>query len=376
MARKTKEEKLINDKKKLYIKIAIFALICLLVGISFIFATDIENFINFKYAGEQASTDIDESGLVVHFIDVDQADAIAVSFPNGETMLIDTGDNKQGSNQKLMGYLENKFFANKSDKVIDHMLITHSDADHVGGADEVLEAYQVNNVYHPDIEELKTVTKTFDDFYQAMLAEPNCENEINKAGNKLDIGSVTIELYSPFYNSITSANNNNQSPIMIMTYADKRIMFTGDARNDLEKEVLEKYPDANFNVDVLKVAHHGASSSSCKEFLNQAKPEYAIISVGKDNSYGHPTEETISRLKQNGVKDNCLYRTDLNGNVILSISNDGNIAIATDNSTYTTVFIKWVYVAPGIVVICAIVLFVPKSKQKDLKKAAKKAKNN
>lgn len=110
MSKDNKTKDSTNKKKMVTIKVIVFLSICLIVGLSFLFKTPIENFINFKYAGEQATNNIDESGLVVHFIDVDQADAIAIKFPNNKTMLIDSGDKDSGSNQKFLGYLENKFF--------------------------------------------------------------------------------------------------------------------------------------------------------------------------------------------------------------------------------------------------------------------------
>lgn len=363
---KTKIEK--NSKKTLTIKIIVFSLICLLVGVSFFFKSPIEEFINFKYAGEQASNKIDESGLVVHFIDVDQADAIAIKFPNNKTMLIDSGDKQVDSNTKLLGYLDNKFFVGR-EKVFDYVLITHSDTDHVGGAASVYENYQVNYTFYPDVDKNKNAS--FKKFIEAMQNEPNSEYETHNAGDKIEEGEVVVDFYSPFYNSITNANNNNQSPIMILSYGGRKVMFTGDARYDLEKDVLKQYPNVDFDIDVIKVAHHGSSSSSCKEFLAAAKPEYAVISCGKDNSFGHPKEDALERLKNAGVKDNCLYRTDKNGNVILSISNTGVIAFATDTSTYTTTFVKWEYVAPGIIVVSFGIIFLPKKSTKSKSKSKK-----
>ncbi|MGN1162602.1 MAG: ComEC/Rec2 family competence protein [Christensenellales bacterium] len=371
MSKKNKSD-ISSARRTITIKIVIFLTICLIVGLSFFFKTPIENFINFKYAGEQASNDIDQSGLVVHFVDVDQADAIAIKFPNNKTMLIDSGDSKEGSNTKLLNYLDNKFFAGR-EKVFDYLLITHSDADHVGGAVSVYEKYQVNYTFYPDVDENKT--QTFKKFIDAMKNEPDSMYETNNSGDKIVEGGVVIDFYSPFYNAITNANANNQSPIMIMNFAGRKIMFTGDAGQDLEKDVLKNYSETDFDVDVLKVAHHGSRTSSCKDFLDVAKPEYAVISCGKDNKYGHPTDETLERLKSAGVKDNCLYRTDNNGNVILSISSNGVLAFATDNSTYTTVFIKWEYVAPGIIAVSFMIIFIPKKSSKHTKKS-KKAKTN
>lgn len=368
MSKVNKTKDSTNKKKMVTIKVIVFLSICLIVGLSFLFKTPIENFINFKYAGEQATNNIDESGLVVHFIDVDQADAIAIKFPNNKTMLIDSGDSKEGSNTKLLNYLDNKFFVGR-EKVFDYLLITHSDADHVGGAVSVYEKYQVNYTFYPDVDEDKS--QTFKKFINAMKSEPNSDYETNNAGDKIVESNVVIDFYSPFYNKITNANSNNQSPIMIMNFAGRKVMFTGDARQDLEKDVLEHYPNVNFDVDILKVAHHGSRTSSCKDFLDRAKPEYAVVSCGKDNRYGHPTNETLERLKAAGVKDNCLYRTDKNGNVILSISSNGIIAFATDNSTYTTTYIKWEYVAPGIIVASFVIIFTPKKLSKSKRKRKK-----
>lgn len=360
-----------STKNNLKIKIIIFVVICLLVGLSFIFTSQIEEFINFKYAGEEASTDIDNNGLVMHFIYVEQAEAILVEFPNDKLMLVDTGENDDQSTGLLLNYLNNKVFANRSDKDIDYMLITHTDSDHVGGAKEVLEEFQVNKVFHPKIS--KEPTKTYQEFLTAMGNEPNSTNEFHSADSDFSEGGVAIEFLAPLYNSITNKKNNNQSPIMILTYAGKKIMLTGDAESDLEKDVLDQYPDFDFDIDVLSVGHHGSSTSSCADFLEATKPEYAVISCGIDNKHGHPTQTVLDRLEQYGVKDNNLFRTDLNGNVVLSVSANGVLAIGTDNSTYTQVYIKWIYIAPGIVVISFAVLFAPNllKKNQNTKKSKK-----
>lgn len=363
------KEKNMISSKELITKIVVFVLICAFVGVSFVFKTQIENLINFKYAGEQTSNHIDQSGLVVHFIDVDQAEAIAIKFPNDKTMLIDTGDSKKSSNDKLLNYLENTFFVGRQ-KVFDYLLITHSDADHVGGAVSVYENYQVNYTFYPDVSE--ETSKTFGKFVDAMREEPNSDCETNDAGDKICEGEVVVDFYSPFYDKITNSIANNQSPIMIMSYAGRKIMFTGDARQDLEKDVLEKYPEVDFDVDVLKVGHHGSKTSSCEEFLVAVKPEYAVISCGAGNSFGHPTSEVLERLKMAGVDDNCLYRTDKNGNIILSISQNGVIAFETDQSTYVSVYVKWEYVAPSIIIVSFVIIFAPKSKSKRKSKNSRK----
>ena len=182
MSKVNKTKDSTNKKKMVTIKVIVFLSICLIVGLSFLFKTPIENFINFKYAGEQATNNIDESGLVVHFIDVDQADAIAIKFPNNKTMLIDSGDKDSGSNQKFLGYLENKFFVGR-EKVFDYVLITHAHDDHVGGAAAVYSKYQVNNTFYPNADETKP--ESFKNFINAMKDEPNSNYEINEAGKNI-----------------------------------------------------------------------------------------------------------------------------------------------------------------------------------------------
>lgn len=307
-----------------------------------------------------------ESGqLVVHYIDVGQGDCIYIAFPDGTDMLIDCGS--QGGSSEYQTSALNCLKALNPDGKIDRVMATHSDTDHISYLDEVLSEFQVGNVYMPNIRpklgksvEIKkevvavdsldasklkkftdndTIdTDTYAEFFIAALSEPNCNITLNIGKYEIRGQDYTFTFYclsqeewdsrslktKAGYSDATQINA--VSPIGILEYAGKKLVFTGDSNNSNEKYYCETYPYVD--CDVLKVAHHGSSTSSSKDFLQHVKCEYAVISVGDGNSYGHPEQEALDRLKENGIQK--IHRTDKCGNVTLTVSHTGEMAFSCE----------------------------------------------
>lgn len=254
--------------------------------------------------------------LKVHFIDVGQADSILIQTPNGKNMLIDAGNNNDGS--KVVSYLQNLGITK-----LDIIAGTHPHEDHVGGMDTVINMLQVGKVYMPKV---TSNTKTFEDVITA-IKNKGLNITTPTPGTTVDLdSSVKLEILAP--NGNTYEDLNNYSIVFKLTYGSKSFLFTGDAEDVSEREMLAK--GYNLKADVLKVGHHGSNSSTTSEFLSAVAPQYAVISVGKDNEYGHPTQATMDKLKNASV---TVYRTDENGTIVATC--DGNtITFSTTPGSY------------------------------------------
>ena len=235
----------------------------------------------------------DQTSLKVYFFDVGQADSMLIQN-NGENMLIDAGNNEDGetlvNNLKTLGV-----------EKIDYLVGTHPHEDHIGGMDDIINSFEIGKIYMPNV---STNTKTFEDVIDA-AKNKNLQIETPKAGDKFTIGKASCEVA---YVGNDKENLNLSSIIIKMKYNNLSYLFTGDTEADVENKI-------DFGkINILKVAHHGSDTSSSEKFVNETAPEVAIISVGKDNSYGHPSNEIIKRYEKVGSK---IYRTDEVGNIFI-----------------------------------------------------------
>lgn len=294
-----------NEKK-------IRKIICIIIGIIIVLFILLNgDFINNATASVSNINNSNENNnvdgsLSVHFIDVGQGDCIYIN--QGEyNMLIDAGNNEDG--EKLVSYL-------KSLNVngFDYVIGTHPHEDHIGGMDDIINNFEIDNYYMPD--KLST-TKTFEDVLDALDAKGLSYN-VPKIDDEFKLGDATFKV---IYSGDDTNDINDSSIVLKMTYGDNTFLFTGDATSNVEEIILNK----DIKSDVLKVAHHGSSYSSTTEFLDKVDPKYAIISVGTNNSYNHPASITLQKLSN---RDITVYRTDLDGTIIFT-SDGTNLSVQT-----------------------------------------------
>lgn len=264
----------------------------------------------------------EDSNFEIHFIDVGQGDC-ALLLCDGATMLIDGGDSSASS--KVYAYLK----AHNVD-TLDYIVATHPDADHIGGLSGALNYAAAKVAYCPVTEH---DTKTFANFEKYLNAQ-DVSITVPTAGDTFSLGSASVQILGP---QKDYEDTNDLSIVLRVVYGETSFLFTGDAERTAEADILEAGYDLSSTV--LKVGHHGSDSSTSYPFLREVMPQYAVISVGKDNSYGHPTENTLSKLRDAEVK---VYRTDLQGTIIctsdgqtVTFTTEKNENIST-NPTETT----------------------------------------
>lgn len=231
----------------------------------------------------------------IHFIDVGQGDA-ALVICDGESMLIDGGNvNDSGM---MYTYLKNRDIDH-----LDYIVATHAHEDHIGGLAGALNYATVDTVLCPVT---SYDSDTFDDFIK-YIEYRNTEITVPVVGDEFDLGEAKVKILG----CNASDNTNDTSIILKITYGNTSFLFTGDAEREAENAVIESGVDLESTV--LKVGHHGADSSTSYLFLREVMPKYAVISVGENNDYGHPTDEVLSRLRDADV---TVYRTDIQGTII------------------------------------------------------------
>ena len=292
-------------RKKSKKEIPLLILIIAIIG--YIFATYEENLSSSLTEEGNLSQNNVTTDLKVYFFDVGQADSILISN-NNHHLLIDAGNNEDGP--LLVKYIKEKLNIDSFEYVIG----THPHEDHIGGLDDIINNFNIKKLYLPDV---ITTTKTFEDVLNA-IERHNLSITIPKIGEKFKLGEADLNI---IYTGTNTSDLNSTSIIIKMIFGNYSYLFTGDTTSEIEKLILKE----NIDVDVLKVAHHGSEYSSSLEFLQKVTPSYAIISVGKNNSYNHPSTTTINRLKK---YTNNIYLTSELGTILLT-SDGQKINIST-----------------------------------------------
>ena len=255
-------------------------------------------------------------GLTVHFIDVGQADATLVVC-DGEAMLIDGGNVEDAS--LIYAYLQEQDIS-----TLQYIIGTHAHEDHMGGLAGALHAAQAETAFCSVTE---CDSKYFSSFKKA-LGEQGIAMTVPEIGNSYSLGNAEFQFVGPVQETDDA---NNMSLVVRLVYGDTSFLFTGDAEQSEESDILEAGFD--LSATVLKVGHHGSEGSTSYPFLYAVAPQYAVISCGTGNSYGHPHEAALSRLRDADV---TLYRTDLQGTVVCT-SDGQTVSFTTEkNSTAPT----------------------------------------
>lgn len=241
-----------------------------------------------------------DKSLAVHFIDVGQGDGALIQLPTGETILIDGGD--RHASARVTGYL-----ADLGIEHIDYLVGTHPHADHIGGLIQVIREFSIGQIIMPKIGHN---TKTYLELLET-IQEKGLKITAAKAGLELDLGEgLAGRFVAPVKDDYSKLNDH--SAVLRLTYGQISFLFTGDAEVASELDMLASGEE--LNSQVLKVGHHGSGTSTSQKFLTAVEPELAVISAGRDNSYGHPHQEIVERLEWNEIE---ILRTDLLGTIIL-----------------------------------------------------------
>jgi len=250
--------------------------------------------------------------LKVHFIDVGQADSILIQDSGGSTMLIDAGNNEDAD--LVVNYLKEHGI----DK-LDYVIGTHPHEDHIGGLDAVINTFNIGKVIMPKVSHN---TKTFEDVLTA-IKNKNLKVTSPVPGESYNLGNAKFTILAP--NSDNYDNLNDYSIVIKLEFGETSFLFAGDAETKSENEMIVK--GFNLKANVLKVGHHGSTTSSSLPFIKAIAPKYAVISVGKHNSYGHPDSIILNRFKTLNVE---VLRTDILGTIVFT-SDGKNLTYTTEN---------------------------------------------
>lgn len=277
----------------------------ILVLISLIILAFIYIFNNFSI--NSSSYNYSSNNMIIHYIDVGQGDCILIQV-NNKNMLIDSGPSS--SRNRLTKYLK-KLNISK----FDYVIATHPHEDHIGNMSTIIDSFNIVNFYAPKVYDN---SKSFEDMVYSLKKKNLKISPIKRSTDNINLGNNTnVSVFSPINDSYD--NLNNYSPIIKIEYGSTSFLFTGDAEKEVEESIIKN--NDNINCDVIKIGHHGSSTSTSSNFLKAANPSAAVICVGKNNPYNHPNKETLNLLKENNLS---IYRTDLDKNIVL-ISNGNTI---------------------------------------------------
>lgn len=236
------------------------------------------------------------SGIEVHFIDVGQGDATLIQA-DGHAMLIDAGENDKGTAVQL-------YLKKQGVEQLDYLVLTHTDSDHIGGADVIISKFTIGQIFLSDF---KKDNKTYRDLMDSMRNR-HMSFSTPKTGAEYELGNASFTVLAP---NDTYDDPNNSSIALIVDYGNNSFLFSGDCEEEAEQDILANGID--LDVDVYQAGHHGSRTSSSEEFLDAMSPAYAVISCAQGNRYGHPHAQTLNNLRARGIK---VFRTDAQGSVI------------------------------------------------------------
>lgn len=289
-------------------------------GIDTSFAQECMNFIDrILYGGPTSpSPTLPTSGeLKVYIIDVGQGESILISTEE-RSMLIDAGENDKGD--EVLDFIHDLGL-----EQLDYVLATHPDSDHIGGMDTVLENIDVTEgVFFGEMpDKLIPTTKTYEDVLD-VIEEKDIPLFTALAGDTIDLGSGAVLTVLGPVDPQAADNKNDTSVVTRLDFGESSFLFNGDQEENMEQLLLQS--GADLDCDMMTMGHHGSSTSSSQQYLDAVTPEYASISCGRGNQYGHPHDETIEKLEAMGVE---YYRTDVNGNI--TFTSDGeDISVRTE----------------------------------------------
>jgi competence protein ComEC len=246
-----------------------------------------------------------DDNLHVSFLDVGQGDAILIQTPNHQNILIDGGSSSQVINLELGEKLP--FW----DRTIDLMISTQPQADHITGLVEVLQRYKVKQVLESGVSYNSCIYQE----WLKLIEEKEIKHDVAKAGQEIDLGSgIKIEVLNPpeeFFKG-TSADVDNNGVVLRLSWGEVSFLLTADIRWEGEFELIKQR--ANLRNTVLKAAHHGSKTSTTSQFLTVVDPQIAVISVGANNTFGHPSEDVVERLRER-LGEDSIYLTPENGTI-------------------------------------------------------------
>lgn len=283
---------------------------CILVILAVIFAglCGCEYSVDLNFSQKTEPKAVNE--IRVHYIDVGQGDSTFIELSDGKSMLIDAGN--PGDDEIIEEYIDDLGY-----DYIDYVIATHPHSDHIGGMAEILDNFDIGKMYMPS--QVHT-SKTFENLVDTIKDEEIKLHRAEQGKVILQDGMLKAEILSPENKQYD--NLNNSSVVVKLIYGESEFLFMGDAEKEIESKILKSGYDVE--ADVLKVGHHGSSTSSSEKFIHNVSPQIAVISCGENNEYGHPHHEVMSLLEE---MDITICRTDEDKTVIITADANENFTV-------------------------------------------------
>lgn len=283
-----------REKRRLWYPLLLFILICIFFTACEQTPTRQSDSINTDHTNSSNIT----GTMEIHFLDVGQGDCTLIQC-DGQTMLIDAGNNDKANDVR-------DYLISKGITQLNYVIGTHPDADHVGGLDVVIDTFDCQTIFMPN---RTSNTRTYQDVIQSMQMR-NETNTTPVVGTTYTLGSASFTIIAPNSNDY-GENTNDYSIGILLQHGENRFLFTGDAEEHAEQDMMQNGID--LSADVYKAAHHGSRTASTSAFLDAVHPTYAIISCGENNRYGHPHAQTLNEFRARGIQ---VFRTDEQGTIV------------------------------------------------------------